>query len=463
MDADKKHVTMVKEIMLAKMGSHWKDEWRQSIVKLLEQIEVIQSSEPHQSELRLSFRHTSSVVIVFADEIRWKFRCPPSYREDQNSPFELSRDFLDLGDLPANLWYSLLFHVSEVIGQRNKETSTRLHCFDFPALSGSFVQNDKDYRKIEWNYNQERNYDNQMWLPAQHYLKDIFRFGFGYAKPDTWFPSPPGRKFGFILDGQVCWNVNLKLKLCEELSTIQCERIVSILYPARNDNGHNDNDTKSHSDLNSLVPATSAEVCKQFVKTALAALATAARLNANQKVEKFSKRHPLNWPAEMKTSTSSSVMVTRDNNDGGYPGDIYKYAFINSRATELKETVGNTEMCEVIAWIYTCFSENYDRVVVPDPSVTTTTTNITAASASDPDLANWGSAFPTTTDDFSDPLNLRGTLANTQTAEAINYFRDANSCVFDFLSASERASSRLPTALCKLTCEFIQFPSVALK
>lgn len=454
MDADTKQAAMVKKIMLAKMGSHWKDEWRQSIVKLLEQIEVDEvvqsrkSSQPHQSELRLSFRHTSSVVILFTNEIEWKFQYPLSYREDQNMPFELSRDFLDLDDLPANLWYSLLFHVSEAIGQRSCKTSAQLYCLDCPALSGGFFTSDESW-EIKWKYSQERNYDNQMWLPAQHYLKDLFQLGFGYVKPDTWFPSPSGR-FGFVLDGQVYWSANLKLKLCEVLSSIQCEQIVSILYPARNDNGsdHNDNDT---SDLNIFVPTKPAEICKQFLKTALDALARVTRLNSGRNFERFSKRHPLNWPAEM----------TRDNNDGGYPRDIYDYAFINPRATEVKETVGKTKMRELIAWIYTCFSENYDRIVVPDPSNgSNTTTNITdAASSSGPNLANWGSTFPTATDDFSDPLNLHGTLATTQTAQAISYFRDANSYVFNFLSDAERLSCRLPTAVANLTCEFIQFPS----
>lgn len=447
----------VKEVMMSKMPMHWKEEWRQLIMTMLEQIVVTrdekQSKFSADFSYNLSFRHVPEVVINFGEDIRLIIKGHSVENNTMGDLFRISRNLLGLNDckdckdskdckaskhacthfdhtrdaskrsedfkgLPLNLWCSLIFHVAEY---HCKEQSNHLHLKNFEP-----VELDETMK-----LDSVLNYNHQFWLPAQHYLKPLFATEFPHAKPDEWFPSvTPDWYDRFSLDGQVSWDVDLKLKLCQVLSNIQCGRLIAILYSV-NDNDNNNNNN------NTIVFGK----CKLFMEDILSRLATMARKNSRKEAKSFSKRHPLCF------SAPSSSVVSVDDNDYGFL-DI-------PSAINLKVCITAEEINELVAWVYTCFVENYDSIALPNTSQ--------CSDAPHSDTLNWSSAFPTLDDHFSDPFNLRGVLATTQMARAFDYFSNTNSNVFDFLSGVERLSSRLPIAVAKLTCGFLQFPSASLK
>lgn len=426
-----KQVAKVKEIMLAKMPGHWKVEWRQAVTKMLKRIKVeevdrdtlkrMQQSgnkwDKGVTSYRLLFRGAPSFSILFGSEMEFEILdVKVGYYLRDHLLF--SRKVLNLQVLPLNLWYSLLFHVA----YDNCKETDREHGHEIPRLHTRLDGTIEDMDK-----------DNQVWLPAQHYLPALFAEGFAYILPDTWVPTAEGQ-CGYSLDGKVHWSNSWRLKLCGIISLIQCEQIVNHLF------------TTSATRLVEFADA--AAVCRAFVKKSLYQINQATYYFTTYP---FSQRHPIIWPSN---NNGTTIKVEESN------FDIYQYAFgdfSNPFATELKKLISQNEIQKIMEWIYTCFGENYDRINMQYCQ------SDSSSSSESSELSESSTTFPSAADDFSDPLNLRGVLSTTQAAKTLDHFRATNISVFNCLSALDQLSSRLPTALCKLTCEFLQFPSAILQ
>lgn len=395
----------IKEIIRSKMDAHWKVEWRQAVENMLSQILVFEINKPDEvgkitmcdlaPRYQLCFRGVYGLSIVFGNEIEFIFA---NWSSEQD--LVVSRKMLNLQELPLNLWYSLIFHVA----YDNCKQVSKDHGFELPRLCKNAVDDNMDD-------------DNQMWVPAQHYLPAVFSNDFAYVLPDRWISIPKGG-YGYILDGKMNWDNNWKLKICSVISVVQCEQIVNHLFALDN----------------SINYQIATVFCKGLVRQSLAQFERISIFSTSP----FFEQHPIIWPSVLIETNSTNS--TNNSTDDESQFNIYEHVFggTNSFIELVKPSISQSEMDKMMKWIYTCYGENYDIV------------------------CNLSNAFPSAADDFSDPLNLCGILSTTQAAKTLDYFRDANISVFSCLSSPEQLSSRLPTALAKLTCCYLQFPSAKL-